>query len=616
MRSLAGVRAFALAHPATVLLGVLATGLVLGPGAELGLIPAAILIGLLCGTPGRAALLLPALVAAAGFGQARTTALDHSALGPRIGHALRADVPLLESPRATAYGWRAAVRLSGERVLLEGPGPAPGRAAGDIVAVAGALRAPGPHDGWLRPKGIHAVLRAREVRATGMRRAGAAGALDGVRRRAQRALTEHLPQAEGALLRGMVLGDDAALGVADRTRLRRSGLGHLVAASGANVALLAVLALAACALLGVGLRARLVAVAVLIALYVPLAGAGPSIRRAGVMGVAGIIATLSARPQDRRHAVLLAVVVTLALDPRSVSDPGWQLSFAAVAGIAVLGAPLLQLLRARGVPGALAEGGALTLAATIGTAPVSVAAFGTLSLAGIPANVLVAPLVGPITWLGMAASCAGQVWPAAGAWIGWTAALPLAAVLAIGRAGASAPAAQIHVGIVAALAGASAAGCLVLWPPSRRVAWRLAPLLVIALVGALVLTRSRPIPGPAPGVAAARVSRRRPGRRDARPVGRPRDARRQRPAGRAGDPATAAPRRAAAGRPRRHTRAGRSRRRRRSRPARAAGRRRARWARRDPRAAGGRDGARRRGDRRAGGRRAGGSVDQDRSRDR
>ena len=111
-------------------------------------------------------------------------------------------------------------------------------------------------------------------------------------------------------------------------------------------------------------------------------------------------------------------MVTLALDPRSVGDPGWQLSFAAVAAIAVLGAPLLDLLRERGVPPGLAEGAALTLAATIGTAPVSAAAFGTLSLAGIPANVLVAPLVGPITWLGMVASCAGQVWPAAGAWIG------------------------------------------------------------------------------------------------------------------------------------------------------------------------------------------------------
>ncbi len=500
MKAVLAVRDRALARPATALLAAVLAGLVLGPLGALAILPAVPAAGFVAGTPQRAALLLCALVAAGGFAHARTAALDQSRLGPRIGHAVRAEVPLLDTPRATAFGWRATAALAGERVLLQGPGRAPAWTAGEIVAVAGALRAPGPRDGWLRPKGMHAVLRARVVRATGRRRGGPSGALDGVRTRAQRALTARLPQPEGALLRGMVLGDDAALSVGERDRLRRSGLGHLVAASGANVALLAVLALAACALLGVGMRPRLVAVAALIALYVPLAGAGPSIRRAGVMGVAGIVATLSSRPQNRLHVLLLAAVVTLALDPRSVGDPGWQLSFAAVAAIAVLGAPLLDLLRERGVPAGLAEGAALTLAATIGTTPVSAAAFGTVSLAGIPANVAAAPLVGPITWLGMSASCAAQVWPAAGAWIAWTAALPLAAVLAIGRAGAGLPAAQIHAGIPAALGAACAAGGLVLWSPARRVGRWAAPLLVVALTFAIVLTRPRPVAGPAAGV--------------------------------------------------------------------------------------------------------------------
>jgi len=493
-------REFALARPATTLLATVLAGLLLGPVGALALIPAVAAVALVAGTPQRGALLLCALVAAGGFAHARTVALDRSALGPRIGHAVRADVPLLDAPRATAFGWRATAALGGEHVLLEVQGRAPAWPEGAIVAVAGALRAPGPRDGWLRPKGMHAVFRAREVRPTGRRRGGGAGVLDGVRSRAQRALTARLPQPEGALLRGMVLGDDAGLSVEERARLRRSGLGHLVAASGANVALLAVLALAACALLGVGMRARLVAVAALIALYVPLAGAGPSIRRAGVMGVAGIVATLSSRSQDRLHVLLLAAVATLALDPRSVSDPGWQLSFAAVAAIALLGAPLLDLLREHGVPAGLAEGAALTLAATIGTTPVSAAAFGTVSLAGVPANVLVAPLVGPITWLGMAAACAGQVWPAAGAWIGWTAALPLAAVLAIGRAGAGLPAAQIHAGVLAALAAASGLGAAVLWSPARRAGQRALPLIVLALILAVVLTRPRPIAGPPTGV--------------------------------------------------------------------------------------------------------------------
>jgi competence protein ComEC len=500
VRPARALRDHALARPATTVLAAALAGLLLGPAGALALVPALAAAGLVAGTPQRCALLLCTIVVAGGVAHARTAALDRSALGPRMGHAVRASVPLLDTPRATAFGWRATALLRRERVLLQGAGRTPAFTEGEIVAVAGVLRAPGPREAWLRPRGMHAVLRAGEVRATGRRRSGAAGALDGVRTRAQRALTAGLPQPEGALLRGMVLGDDAGLSVEERGHLRRAGLGHLVAASGANVALLAVLALAACALLGAPLRARLLLVAALTLLYVPLAGGGPSIRRAGVMGLAGIAATLSSRPQDRVHALLLAAVVTLALDPRSVGDPGWQLSFAAVAAIAALGAPLLELLRARGVPPGLAEAAALTLAATIGTAPVSAAAFGTLSLAGIPANVLVAPLVGPITWIGMVASCAGQIWPAAGAWIGSTAGLPLGAVLAIGRAGAGLPAAQVNLGVGAALAAAAAASALVLWAPARHAGARAAPLLVLALIAAIVLTRPRPIAGPPAGV--------------------------------------------------------------------------------------------------------------------
>ena len=80
-------------------------------------------------------------------------------------------------------------------------------------------------------------------------------------------------------------------------------------------------------------RARLAARSALIALYVPLAGAGPSLQRAGVMGAAGIAAMTLSRPASRWYALLLAAAATLALNPRVSADPGWQLSFAAVAGI-------------------------------------------------------------------------------------------------------------------------------------------------------------------------------------------------------------------------------------------------------------------------------------------
>ena len=83
----------------------------------------------------------------------------------------------------------------------------------------------------------------------------------------------------------------------------------------------------------------------LVALYVPLAGGGPSIQRAGVMGVAGLVAALAGRPASRWYALGLAAAVTLALNPRAAGEPGWQLSFAAVVGLLALGAAAARRAR-------------------------------------------------------------------------------------------------------------------------------------------------------------------------------------------------------------------------------------------------------------------------------
>jgi len=70
----------------------------------------------------------------------------------------------------------------------------------------------------------------------------------------------------------------------------------------------------------------------LVALYVPLAGGGPSIQRAGVMGIAGLVAALAGRPASRWYALGLAAAVTLGVNPHAAAEPGWQLSFATGAG--------------------------------------------------------------------------------------------------------------------------------------------------------------------------------------------------------------------------------------------------------------------------------------------
>jgi len=236
---------------------------------------------------------------------------------------------------------------------------------------------------------------------------------DAIRERAEQGLGRGMPAREAELARGFVLGEDEGIDPRTEEDFRRSGLAHLLAVSGQNVMLLALLAMPVLAAFGIPLRERLVWVLALIALYVPLAGAGPSIQRAGVMGAAGLLATLAGRRASRLYALLLALGVTVAIDPTVAADVGWQLSFAAVAGIFALAAPLRAAIAARIGAGALrrglADGAAVTIAATLATAPLVAFHFGTLSTTTLVANLLAMPAVAPAMWLGMVSAAAAQV---------------------------------------------------------------------------------------------------------------------------------------------------------------------------------------------------------------
>ncbi len=197
--------------------------------------------------------------------------------------------------------------------------------------------------------------------------------MDRIQARAESALGRGMPAREAELARGFVLGQDDGIDPRTVDDFRRSGLSHLLAVSGENVTLLALLAMPVLAALGIPLRERLLWVLGLIAVYVPLTGAGPSIQRAGVMGALGVLATLAGRRASRFYALAIAAIVTLAIDPRVGADVGWQLSFAAVVGILLLATPLREAIAARigsrGWRRALAEGAAVTIAATLATAP-------------------------------------------------------------------------------------------------------------------------------------------------------------------------------------------------------------------------------------------------------
>jgi competence protein ComEC len=409
-------------------------------------------------------------------------------------------------------------------------------AAEDASGAAAADAASFDFAAHLRRRGVAGELLLDErARRTGSRRGGLAGALDGMREQAQRAVVAGMSPADGALLRGMVLGQDEAIDTALRDDFRDSGLAHLLAVSGQNVMLLAALALPALMLAGLGLRARLAALVALIALYVPLAGAGPSLQRAGVMGIAGMVAMAASRPASRSYALLLAAALTLAWNPRSWADPGWQLSFAAVAGILALGVPMSRSLRrvaddlvppptsrARGTAALrlLADGVAITVSATVATAPLLAHHFGSVPLAGLLSNLLALPAVAPAMWLGMLKIALGQAGGpghAAADALGAVATYPVAYIASLAERCADLSGGQLALPLgsplalltaYAALAAATVAAARLARPlaehlPERSARWRRLPrthrlALATAVCLALLAAAAPALDGPEP----------------------------------------------------------------------------------------------------------------------
>jgi competence protein ComEC len=131
------------------------------------------------------------------------------------------------------------------------------------------------------------------------------------------------------------------------------------------------------------------------------------------MGAAAVVALLAGRPASRAFALLAAAAITLAINPRALGDAGWQLSFAAVAGIFVLAGPLRAGIVARIGGGrwqrALADGAATTVAASLATAPLVAHHFGALPVGSLAANLIALPAVAPAMWLGMVSAALGQI---------------------------------------------------------------------------------------------------------------------------------------------------------------------------------------------------------------
>ena len=445
------------------------------------------------------ALVLGALLASgAAAASVRATAVGGGVLVGRAGQPARVEVAatVAEEPRRTRHGgsWvvltvtrvqlsgrtfrtreRAGIVLSPDRLPPQRAGGQPGAnppagavprggrlAVGDRLR----LRASVAAARWGDPLGRRppVVLRHPVVEEWAPPRGAVLRASEAVRDAARRRALGSLAPERAGLLVGMALGDTSLLPVELERDFRAAGLTHLMAVSGANLAVVLAAGLWLARVAGAGRPALAAVGMVLVVLLVVVTRWEPSVLRAGVMAGLVLVGVATGRGPGGRRALCLAVVVLLLADPGLAGALGFQLSVAATAGVLWLG-PLAAGALPDRVPERARKAVGMTLGAQAAAVPAIALALGPVSLAGLPANLLGLPLAGGPMLLGVVAAATAPVAPWAAtlacrladpflvglvAVAGWAAGLPGGTVTLSGPARA-APA----VVVVLALAAAS-----------------------------------------------------------------------------------------------------------------------------------------------------------------
>ncbi len=363
------------------------------------------------------AVVLGVAVIGAGFGIAiglRSHAVDHHPTVRLFGATAEVTVTPEETPRALSNGrlmFRAALvaiaddDITGSVVVFASGVDFAELSAGQPVRFRARITRPARRD--LTVATLTVVSRPVFGAASVVQRIAA-----GVRTRFAAAAREALPAGPAAMLPGLVLGDTATVTATTTAEFRTAGLTHLTAVSGANVTIVCGAVLLSARL--VGPRAAVALAAVALVVFVIVVQPTASVLRAAVMGAIALIAVVSARRRQGIPVLAATVISLMVFAPQLAVNVGFALSVAATAALIVVAPVWSARLVARGCPKPLADAVGIALAAQLVTAPLVAAISGQLSLVAVIANLVVAPVIPPITVLGTAAAALCPVWPAAG----------------------------------------------------------------------------------------------------------------------------------------------------------------------------------------------------------
>jgi len=337
----------------------------------------------------------------------------HASAEPQL---MRLQGALAQDPDQVAQRWllvlnvehatvNGAVRpLAGRaRVYVDGQAQRPALIEGDRLAVWArvglprAQRNPGSFDSaaYLLGRGIHVVGACKSAQlieaAPGRPAPGLRPAMARLRNVARRRLlTELGDDPSASIVRAMVLGDRAGLTSESEEAFRIAGTYHVLALSGAQVALVAGLMLGALRWCRAPPALVALVAGTAVATYVGFVGGEIPVARAGVMAGAFLLGLALSLSGQAANLLGLAALALLAWRPSAIADAAFQLSFVATLAIIWL-VPLFTPWLHR-TPRWLALILASSMAAQLGVLPLMAFHFHRLAPAGLALNVIAVPL--------------------------------------------------------------------------------------------------------------------------------------------------------------------------------------------------------------------------------
>jgi competence protein ComEC len=239
-----------------------------------------------------------------------------------------------------------------------------------------------------------------------------------VRRAIQAELERRFPAPDGkdispggAILEALLLGEDGRMDEATVENLQQTGLYHLFAISGGHIAIINVLLFSLFRLVRMSLRASRLALALFLVFYTVLVEGSPSVLRATFMTLAFLAGRLLWKDVHVLNTISASAFVLLLLNPSSLFDIGFELTYVATLSIILFTPPLLKRLPR--LPLRTAELAGLSITAMLGVAPLIARSFNRVTLSSLLLNFFAIPLVGLVMGIGYAYLPFAAVFPGA-----------------------------------------------------------------------------------------------------------------------------------------------------------------------------------------------------------